>query len=295
MSIKKKWIEVTIRTHSESFEILENFLFEMGSCGTLETEEGIKGYFHELSFDKKIKSRLNTYIKHLRQIGFTIQNPVYTLIPEQDWSTNWRKHFTTLQITPNMIVKPPWVPCKSRKDQIIIDIMPRMAFGTGTHETTKLCLVMLNNSIRPNDHVLDIGTGSGILAIAAAKMGASKVIGIDTDENAIHNAIENVQLNRLENQINIRYGSIVVACDKIYDVICANIDRTTLIPMMTTFKELLNTKGYLILSGILNSEEIAIMDTVRKSDLTLVQKNHREEWLGLLLKHTEKTKHKVKK
>lgn len=288
MSRKNKWIEVTIHAASESFDVLENFLFEIGSCGTMETEYGIKGYFPALTIDKKTRSCLNTYIKNLRQIGYEIKNPLYKLIQEQDWSTNWRNHFTFTQITPNMVVKAPWIPFESRKNQIIIDIMPRMAFGTGTHETTQLCLEFLSKIIKQKDRILDVGTGSGILAIAAAKMGASTVFGIDTDENAIHNAVENIKLNRVENQVKIRLGSIDAACGRTYDVICANIDRTTLIPMMITLKELLDPNGFLILSGILNAEEKAVIASIQKADLSVVQKKERGEWLGFILKHTEK-------
>ena len=294
MNSKNKWIEVTIPAHSESFDVLENFLFENGSCGTVETENSVKGYFTWLTVNSRIKSNLITYITNLRQLGHKIQNPLYKSIPEQDWNTNWKNHFTLQQVTPSIIVKPPWISHTSSKDQIIIDIMPRMAFGTGTHETTKLCLKMLSSSIRPNNHVLDIGTGSGILAIAAAKMGASTVLGIDIDKNAIDNAIENIRLNRVEKQVEIRIGSLNVTNKKMYNIICVNIDRTTLTPMMTTLNKQLDSEGYLIISGILISEEKPIAVSVRNSGFALIEKNKQGEWLGLLLKHAEKSKHKAK-
>jgi ribosomal protein L11 methyltransferase len=284
MKNEHTWIEVTIPSGSESFEALENFLFESGSCGTTEIEEAVRGYFLQSQIDEQIKNRLNIYIENLRKLGHQIEAPVYTEIPQEDWNTIWRKHFTPVQVTSNVLVTPPWIVHENRTDQIVIQIMPRMAFGTGTHETTKLCLEMLRDAIRTNDRVLDIGTGSGILAIAAAKMGAAHVIGIDIDESAIDNAVENTRLNRAENLVEIRIGSIDVVGKETFDVICANIDKKTLTQMIQKMKNRLRPEGCLILSGILESETKEIMIPIQKAGLICKDKKQLGEWTGLLLK-----------
>ena len=283
MKSKKSWIEVTIPSTPASFEVLENFLFEMGSCGTIETEGAVKGYFPQSQIDDTTKTRLKTYIENLGALGHQIENPMYKEIPQEDWNTNWRSHFTPVQITPNILVKPPWFANESGKNQIVIEIMPRMAFGTGTHETTKLCLEMLSSTIKPNDHVLDVGTGSGILAIGAAKMGAFRVLGIDIDESAIDNAVENVRQNRVKVQVEIRSGSIDVVGKEKFNLICANIDRKTLVPIIEKMKKRLHPGGRLALSGILESEEKEIMRPVQKAGLVCRDKKRQGEWIGLLL------------
>jgi ribosomal protein L11 methyltransferase len=283
MKNKQTWIEVTIPSEPESFEVLENFLFELGSCGTIETEEAIKGYFSQSQIDESTKNRLNIYIENLRKLGHQIRTPVYSEIPQEDWNTNWRKYFTPVQVTPNILVTPPWISHENRTGQILIEIMPRMAFGTGTHETTKLCLEMLADTIGPNDHVLDIGTGSGILAIGAAKMGAARILGIDIDENSIDNTAENVRQNRVETCVEIRAGSIDSAEDEKFHLICANINRKTLVSMIRTMKKILHPGGRIILSGILKSEEQEIMISIQKAGFVCKKKKQLGEWIGLLL------------
>jgi ribosomal protein L11 methyltransferase len=289
MKNEHTWIEVTIPAGPESFEVLENFLFEQGSCGTTEAEEAVRGYFSQSQINEQIKNQLNIYIKNLRKLGHQIKTPVYTEIPQEDWNTNWRKYFTPVQVTPNILVTPPWIGHENRTDQIVIEIMPRMAFGTGTHETTKLCLEMLADTIRPNDHVLDVGTGSGILAIGAAKMGAVRVLGIDIDENAIDNATENVRQNRVEACVEIRSGSIDSARDEKFHLICANINRKTLVPMVEAMKKNLHAGGRIILSGILKSEEQEVMIPIQKAGLVCKDKKQSGEWIGLLLQWAQRS------
>jgi ribosomal protein L11 methyltransferase len=284
MKNENTWIEVTIPSEPASFEFLESFLFELGSCGTIETEEAIKGYFSKLQIDEKTKPRLKNYIENLGALGHQIGTPMYTEIPQEDWNTNWRKHFTPVQVTPNILVKPPWIAHENRPDEIVIEIMPRMAFGTGTHETTKLCLQMLSEIIHSNDDVLDIGTGSGILAICAAKMGASRVLGIDIDEDAIDNAIENIRQNRVETQVEIRSGTIDMVDKEQFNLICANIDKRTLVPVIQKFKKQLYPGGRVILSGILKSEEKDIIHPIQKAGLVFLGKKQLGEWIGLLLR-----------
>jgi ribosomal protein L11 methyltransferase len=283
MKNKHTWIEVTISSEPDLFEVLENFLFESGSCGTTETEETIKGYFSQSQIDEQTKNRLNTYIENLRKLGHQIGIPMYSEIPQEDWNTNWRNYFTPVQVTPNILVTPPWIVHEKRTDQIVIEIMPRMAFGTGTHETTKLCLEMLADTIRPNDHVLDVGTGSGILAIGAAKMVAARVLGIDIDENAIDNAVENIRQNRVEAQVDIRAGSIDTVGKEKFNLICANIDKKTLVPIIEKIKKRLYPGGRIVLSGILKSEEQEIMIPIQKAGLICKSKKQWGEWIGLLL------------
>jgi ribosomal protein L11 methyltransferase len=284
MNNKKSWIEVTIPSAPASFEVLENFLFEMGSCGTIETEGAVKGYFPQSQIDETTKSRLEIYIENLGALGHQMGTPIYTDIPQEDWNTNWRNHFIPIQVTPNILVSPPWIANDSGKNQIVIEIMPRMAFGTGTHETTKLCLVILNDTIKRNDRILDVGTGSGILAIGAAKMGASRVLGIDIDESAIDNAVENIKQNRVEAQVEIRAGSIDVVGKERFNLICANIDRKTLVPIIEKMKKRLYPDGQVILSGILEPEEKEIMIPIQKAGLICRDKKRQGEWIGLLLK-----------
>ena len=292
MNSKKRWLEVTIPASSALFDALENFLFEIGSRGTLETENGISGYFNESLNTDDIKNSIQAYIRNLRALGHSVQEPVYQSIEEEDWGKNWRKYFTAVEVTPYIVVKPPWIPREAREGQIIIDITPRMAFGTGTHETTQLCLEFLGLAIHKGDRVLDIGTGSGILAIASVKMGAAEVLGIDIDENAIQNANENIKQNGVGERIRIRHDTIDSVPQNRYNVICANIDTKTLTPILTRLKALLYPGGHLILSGILHSEEKTVTVSALKSGFTAIDNKQRGEWSGLLLKRPSGNKEK---
>ena len=198
----KQWMELSLLVPQEFQEAVSNFLMEQGATGIVETEEitgaGLKAYFLRDGKEKKVVRALHQYLKSLerlspRKVSFSVDT---VFVPEQDWGENWKRFFRPLRVGSKFLVYPPWERVRLKRGQIPVEIFPGMAFGTGTHATTQLCIRMLENRMRRKGlSVLDVGTGSGILAIVAAKLGVREVWAIDNDEAAIEGARENTERN----------------------------------------------------------------------------------------------------
>jgi len=277
------WIEVTIPAASESFEPVENFLFEQGSCGIEEDKKVLKGYFREDLFSEKIKKLLEFYIENLRKMGFSVGNPEYRNIPAEDWNHNWKKNFKPIQITSRIVVKPPWEKWKNKSNQIIINIIPKMAFGTGTHETTQLLLELLEVYLHPSETVLDIGTGSGILAIAGAKLGASRVLGVEIDRDAVKNAKENIFYNKVDHIAEIRSGSIETIGSEKFDLVLANIDRITITNLLPKLGGYILPDTRLLFSGFLTTDEKEMKETFSVYGYQPIETKSKGEWLSFVV------------
>lgn len=277
------WIEVSIPAALESFEALGNFLFEQGSCGLEEDKEILKGYFQENVFSDKTKTLLESYIVTLRGMGFSVGNPIYRKIPFENWNYNWKKFFKPIQVTSRIVVKPPWEKWKSGSDQIIINITPRMAFGTGTHETTQLLLELLEIYLCPSETVLDVGTGSGILGIAGARLGASRVLGVEIDKNAFENARENIIYNKVDRIVEIRQGSVETIGSEKFDLVLANIDRSTITNLLPEFGKYTFPTSKLLFSGFLTTDRKEIEKTFSACSYQLIEARSRGEWLSFVV------------
>lgn len=258
----KRWIAVTLLIPKELAEGISNFLIENGSTGIEELDEDLKwerlkAYFPQEGKEKRFLSALHRYIESLKGIHPEVPDiQIETAsIAEQDWSENWKRYFKPIRVTSNVVVRPPWFQTRLKKGQISIVITPGMAFGTGAHASTKLCIQALERRFdKKGISVLDVGIGSGILSIAAAKMGAKEVWGLDIDKVAVEIARENVRLNGVSDIVKIREGRIG-DIQKRFDVVVANIDLNGLMRMRWPLLRHLKSTGFLILSGILEREE----------------------------------------
>jgi ribosomal protein L11 methyltransferase len=258
----ERWLVVELSIPIEFGEAVSNFLIEQGAPGIEELEgdskwERLRTYFPQDGKETGILFSLRRYLKSLEKI--TPENPRARIktasLPEQDWSENWKRFFKPVQVTSRFVVKPPWSKIRLKKGQSSIDIIPGMAFGTGTHATTLLSIQALEETIKKKGLcVLDVGTGSGILSIFAAKLGAREVWGIDIDGVAVENARENVEKNRVSDVVRTRKGSIGDLRKK-FDVVVANIDLRSLRKMRKPLLSHLKKKGFLILSGILEQDK----------------------------------------
>lgn len=265
---------------------------EQGAKGVEELEgdsrwERLKTYFPQNGKEKKVLRALQRYLKSLQRITPGIpRSQIKTVsIPEQDWGENWKRFFKPVQVTSKFWVKPPWSGIRLKRDQIPIDITPGMAFGTGTHASTHLCIQALEERIKKKElSVLDVGTGSGILSIVAAKLGAKEVWGIDIDGAAVENARENVGLNHVSDIIKIREGSIG-DLQKKFDVVVANIDLKNLKRMKRPLLNHLKDHGVLILSGLLEGEKEGLCEYYLEMGLLRWIKDTQEgEWVCLMFK-----------
>jgi ribosomal protein L11 methyltransferase len=283
---------VELSIPKEFGEAVSNFLIEQGATGIEELEgdlecERLRTYFPQDGKEAKILYALRHYLKSLEKIGPEISRAKIKTasLPEQDWGENWKRFFKPVQATPRFVVKPPWARVRLKRSQVFIDITPGMAFGTGTHATTILSIRALEESLKKKGlSVLDVGTGSGILSIIAAKRGAKEVCGIDIDGVAVENARENVEKNRVSAIVRIRKGSIG-GLHKKFDVVVANIDLKSLRRMRIPLLNHLRKQGFLILSGILEQgrERIRLL-YLETGLLSLIKTTQEGEWVCLTFK-----------
>jgi ribosomal protein L11 methyltransferase len=290
----KHWLVVKLIVPKGSKEAISNFLIEEGATGVEEVEESLrwekfKVYFLQNGKRKKVLRSLSQYLKSLEKITPEISRVKIetTSIAEQDWGENWKRFFKPVQATSTFVVKPPWSKVRLRKNQIPVDIYPAMAFGTGTHASTRLCLKALEKRLgKRGFSVLDVGTGSGILSIAAARLGAREVLGLDIDSAAIKNARENVERNRVSDIVKIRKGR-VGDIPKRFDRVVANIDFKNLKRMRWPLIHHIKDQGFLVLSGILTEEEERIRRHYLETGLLRWVETDREgEWVCLTFRRS---------
>lgn len=286
------WRAVSLVAPIELGEAISNFLMEQGATGIEEVDEDSKGirlktYFLQNGREKRGLRALQRYLRSLRMMDSEIPSIQIetTPIPDQDWGESWKRFFRPVQVTSKFVVKPPWFSTRLKRNQISIDITPGMAFGTGTHATTKLCIRALEETLKNRVlTVLDVGTGSGILSIVAARLGAREVLGLDTDGEAAEMARENVGRNRVSDVVKIRKGSIGKIRTR-FDLVVANIDLKSLKRMRWPLLRHLRSKGFLILSGILEEEGEKIRQYYLETGLLKWTESTQEgEWVCIIFK-----------
>ena len=206
--------------------------------------------------------------------------------PNEDWSKKWKEKWDVTHVSDRITVVPDWIEYSPhREDEVIIKLEPGCAFGTGTHQTTQLCMKAIEKYMPSNAKMADIGTGSGILAICASKFGASEVYGCDNDPTVIDVAKENAFKNDAECTFELN------TADKItekFDFICANILHNVLAEIMGNLKNIMKDGATMVLSGILDEKKSVVIDAVKKYNLTLLEEAHQDQWVALIVKNTEK-------
>lgn len=285
----KRWLVVEVSIAKEFGEAVSNFLIERGAAGIEETgrdskQEKLRTYFLQNGGEKRALYVLRRYLKSLEKIAPEIPHPQIRTasLPEQDWGENWKRFFKPVQVTRRFVVKPPWSKVRLKRGQNFVEITPGMAFGTGTHATTLLSIQALEEGLKKKGlSVLDVGTGSGILSIIAAKLGAKEVWGIDIDGVAVENARENVEKNLVSSVVRIRKGSIG-GLHKKFDVVVANIDLKSLRKMRKPLLSHLKKRALLILSGILEREKEKIrLHYLGTKLLRWIKTSQKGEWVCL--------------
>ena len=283
MNAHRVWMAVTIPCQSDVSAAIINFLFEMGSCGSEERDGLVKGYFEGGKYSEAIVQSLEVYLQNLRNLGYSIGELQFKEIPFENWNRRWRDFFQPVQVTSRIWIKPPWIHRDVSSNQIIVDINPGLAFGTGTHETTQLCLIFLEKYLMDGEILLDIGTGSGILSITGVKLGASRAVALDIDFQALINAKENIFLNHLQSQVELRDGSVNVITQRHFDLICANINLVVLKNLIPELKRLTSKGSRVILSGILIYEKGCLRSVIVQAGYTILESQDKGEWAGFVI------------
>lgn len=206
-------------------------------------------------------------------------------VADEDWSENWKKYYKPFRIGSHLVVKPTWEPYEAQEGDQIIELDPGMAFGTGTHETTHMCMQLLEKHLQPGMRVMDVGTGSGILAIAAARLGVREVLAIDIDPNAVKVARENVALNRVEPQVRVVVGDLCKSEAMPCDLAVANIVADAICMLAGPLTRHLQKGRLLICSGIIREREQDVRDAAAQAGYTLFDRIEMGEWVALALKN----------
>lgn len=276
------WIEIKLNIPQEKMESISAYLFAQGCEGVNLTDNKVIVYFSQFRWSNETKIALIDYIKEFVS-PFSARDIQVMRFADQDWNKKWKTYFKPLRLSQRIVVKPPWETHRGNKSDIEITIDPKMAFGTGHHESTQLMIAGLEKWMDEGMDVLDAGTGSGILAIIAEKLGADSVMAFDNDPVAIKNAFENAQLNNTSNKVKFFLANPEMLQPSEYDLIMANINRNVLIKYADLFAELLKDKGKLMLSGLILSDEHKMLQIYNKAGFVLVQKNAIKDWLLLVL------------
>lgn len=206
-------------------------------------------------------------------------------LDEEDWANEWKKYYKTLHIGTRTVINPPWIPYEAKDDEIVVKMDPGMAFGTGTHETTRLCLLLLEKYLTKGDRVLDVGTGSGILSIAARKLGARSAYAYDIDPVAVRVAKDNVETNGVEN-ITCGVSDLLHDIDRFepYDFVCANIVADILIRMAPDIGDVMKQGGLIVTSGIIEGKCIEVKEAMESHGFAVSHTETENDWVAYVFK-----------
>lgn len=246
----------------------------------------IHTYVSEADFRPEIIEEMRQALYFLGQLRGVSDVRVSTL-QEEDWANAWKEHFQVHRIGERVVIRPPWREYEPQGDDIVVEMDPGMAFGTGLHPSTKLSMLGTEEVVKPGDTVLDVGTGSGILAIAAVKLGAVKADTVDVENVAIAATRENADRNGVGEQIAVELGSVGPGepfWGEQYDVVLANIIARILIELSEAIVAHTKPGGSIVLAGIIESREQDVIDAYRAAGAEVVNRRTQEDWISLVLK-----------
>jgi len=306
-----KWYEISITTTSEGVDAMSELLYEAGVKGVviedreeiaryIEKQENfdyvdqalidnldsavkVKGYLPADAYAQESINLIRKQTRHLLEQDLNLDlgtgQVSVSIVDEQDWAESWKKYFKPTKVGESIVVKPTWEAYAPCEGEIVLEIDPGMAFGTGTHETTVLCLKNLEKWILPDSSVLDVGCGTGILGIAAILLGAKRAVCVDIDPDAVRIAGENAQLNRVNDRIEIICGDLVESISGTFDILVANISSSAIEKLVPHCKALIAKKGVMIFSGIINDRCEEMLSLFNNNDIELFEKQAMGDWL----------------
>ncbi len=288
--------QIRVRVPREHFDATCDFITDRICTGlVLEDEEDRGGEVAVLFYSspENYESHAELVKQYLNLLlgdeSSTESRISFTEIKNVIWEDEYRRSVAPVVIGSDIVVRPPWTESPSRAKYDIV-IEPKMAFGTGTHETTRTCMLVLRDHLQPDMRFLDFGCGSGILSILADKLGASFIKAIDNDISAVDNASENFEINDVRTNHEIVFGSIEkAAADDPYDIICVNIIKSTILKMIPRLWELTATPGLLILSGLLEQDIDEVYDALNEIGISDVETIEDNEWRTITIARKENT------
>lgn len=309
-AIGMKWAEISIQTTHEAAETVANIFHELGSSGVvIEDPELVNSYLTSgvwdysdieqesntevvtvkayLPVDDQLDEKLRNFEEEFQQISSRGMDKgkgdmQCREVQEEDWASSWKEFFHPIKVGQYIVIKPSWEEYKAASDDLVIELDPGMAFGTGTHQTTAMCCRALEEVVKPGCLVFDVGTGSGILSIAAAKLGAASVQAVDLDSVAVRVAAENVAINKVEHVVKVAQGDLLTGVTGKADIVIANIIADVVIKLIVDIPARLKENGIFIASGII-SERLSDVAAVMLEHNLLVDKVIEEGgWVAII-------------
>jgi ribosomal protein L11 methyltransferase len=309
-----KWSEISIHTTNEAVEPIANILYEAGASGIVIEdsfdlnkdhpdqygelyelnpddfpEEGVivKAYLPVNSFlgetVEQIKSAINNLL--LFNIDIGLNKVTISEVHEEEWSTAWKKYYHPVKISSKFTIVPTWEEYEPvSSDELMIELDPGMAFGTGTHPTTVMSIQSLEQTVKKDDIVYDVGTGSGVLSIASAMLGAKHVLALDLDEIAVKSAELNIKINHIQDRITVKQNNLLDGITEPADVIVANLLAEIIVRFTDDAFRLVKDGGYFITSGIINQKRQEVEEHIKKAGFEIVETIMMEDWVTIVAK-----------
>lgn len=315
-----KWTKVTLDTTTEAVDYISDMLGDFGIEGIeisdniqlseedqkkmfidilpeLQEDDGTAQISFYVDEDEKIDEVLNQVRTGLKELSGYVAigsgELKVSVTEDKDWINNWKEFFKPFRVDDTIVIKPTWEELEEqRPEDLVIEIDPGTSFGTGAHETTKLCIIGMKKYLKEDTVVLDAGSGSGILSIIAKKLGAREVLGIDIDSNATNSAMENAEVNHLlleTGNLQFTTGNIIeddgirtqIGKEK-YDLVVANILADVIIPLSGVIAENMKAGGIFISSGIINTKEESVKEALEKNHFTILEVNRMGDWVSFV-------------
>lgn len=294
-----RWIEVSLSVDGEAAEATADLLQRFGYQGVAVEHEGIppdkldedeippaqsltvRAYIPDDERAAETKQRLTEALRYMNMM-YPMPAPVFKLVDEQDWAEAWKVHYHPVRIGRRLLIRPLWVEVEAQPDDLVIALDPGMAFGTGTHPTTQLCLEALDDLVQPGVQALDLGCGSGILAIAAAGLGAGHVLALDIDPIAVDATIKNAEANGVGAKITAQTGSLesLVTSARRFDLAVVNILARIIIQMCDEhLGDVVRPGGLAIFSGIIEEQADDVEAALRKTGLEPYRRRLQGDWV----------------
>ena len=304
-----KWIKVRVDYFSDNLEETKAKLVNMfNEMGINQVE--VIDYFseNELDYNANFSSKndvwsiigyvvdnrfantkLNIIFNNLKEFMENENEFMYEIFTakcnDEDWQDEWKKYFHTVNITDNIVIKPSWDEYEPSDNEIVVEIDPGLAFGTGTHETTSLCVEFLEKYAQNKKKLLDIGCGSGILMLIGKKLGVEKVVGIDIDEKVNDVVLENFSKNEISENFQVIIGNLVDDINEKYDLVVSNILVDVLEKLLEDIEKILEKGATVIFSGILNEKEEAFVKKAKNYNLKQIDRREKNNWVSLVFKY----------
>lgn len=308
-----KYYEIHIKTAIEAIDAVTNILYVVGATGVLvnnpEDEDLLNqdvgqwdyfdpqnckldfdgalltGYFEEIDPDS-VSLEVKEMLENLKDFNIPIGLAEITFneVFPKDWENEWKKYFKPTRIGQNIVIKPSWEMYEALDTDIIIEIDPGNAFGSGTHETTSMCIEMIEKYMNPSDTVVDVGCGSGILAISAGKLGSNHIIAADIDPSAVETAKENIRLNGLSHVTDVRCGNLLEVIPEKADLVVANIIADIIVKLSDDIDQILKQDAIFISSGIILNKADWVVEELEKRNFEIIEVMKKGEWAVVVSK-----------